>query len=56
MERGIGIERSDEQLEKANFPTAESLQPDSSTSIESIVQLWKQALEIVSMDCGIEID
>jgi hypothetical protein len=56
IDEGIQIDSSDEQLENADSPRVDTLQPISIVKMERFVQSWKQWLEMVSIDEGIQID
>jgi hypothetical protein len=53
IDGGMQITSSDEQYANAHSPRIETLQPDSKTKLELVLQPQKQAREIVSIDEGI---
>jgi hypothetical protein len=56
IDEGIQIDSSDEQLENADSPRFEILEPLSNVKIERFVHLKKQYEEMVPIDEGIQID
>jgi hypothetical protein len=56
MDEGRQIDRSDEQLQKAPWPSSESLLLPSNVTVKSCAVEAKQSLEMTSIDEGMQID
>jgi anti-sigma regulatory factor (Ser/Thr protein kinase) len=55
IDRGMQIDPSDEQLQNADLPRSDTLQPSSNVTLQRFVHPEKHEFEIISIDEGIQI-